>query len=109
MRKFIIFSAFAFGLLIAFSACEKDDEDTGTVVVLNETGYTIITDVRWGDMSVNDERLVSDGDQTTYEDVPAGEIEIWGKVDQEGYVWASFDHTLEPGQNYNFTWNPPDN
>ncbi len=107
MIKRVLMLAAAFGLFFVFAGCEKDEEDFGTVVVINETGFSIITDVRWGEMEENDLRVINDGDQTTYESIPAGDISLWGQIDEEGFGWASYDATLEPDQTLNFTWNPP--
>ncbi len=107
MRKLVLISAVALGLLFAITGCEKDDDDRGTVIVKNETGFSAIVDVRWGDISENDQRTIGNGSETTYENVPAGDIVIWGKIDEEGYVWASYDAHLEANQTYTFTWQPP--
>ncbi len=107
-KLFNLFAVIALtGSLFLAYGCEKDDDEYGNVLVINATGYTIITDVRWGDMEPNEQRTVADGEETLYERVPAGDIEIWGKIDLEGYTWEKEEYNLKPNIQYNFTWTPP--
>ena len=74
----------------------------GFVKVVNNTGSDVWVDVTWGDVSINDERQISDGEDTTYDEIPAGSIEIW--VSFDGNDWYYEYYTLEVCENLKFTW-----
>ena len=74
-------------LLMGFSlACEKEPpvpqceaEKTGTVLVENDTGLTGEFDITWGDVAVNYEKIIYDGNTYLYTNIPAsGHPESYG-------------------------------
>lgn len=67
--------------------CEK--YDYGTVIVKNQTGYTIWVDVTWGSIVTNNERRISNGNSTKYNEVPSGTIEIWGAFDTGDWTYET--------------------
>ena len=80
--------------------CERDQ--VGTVTVKNSTGYSIWTDVTWGNVVENYEKRVSNGSSTKYSNVPAGSIEIW--VSFDGSDWAfNYEH-LSACEDMTYTW-----
>ena len=88
--------------------CEKYHE--GTVTVENSTGYSIWTDVTWGNVVENYEKLLYNGNSYKYTQVPAsghpdsngGTIEIW--VSFDGQDWSFNYENLSPCENMTYTW-----
>ena len=75
----------------------------GTVNVFNDTGFPspITVDVTWGNNLINDERSLGNGKTTTYHEVPAGEITIWGLAYG---TWYYVDTQLDACEDFTFTW-----
>ena len=80
--------------------CER--ERVGTVSVKNSTGYNIWTDVTWGNVTENSERLVYNGNTSQYDNIPAGSIEIW--VSFDGSDWYYEYENLSACEDMTFTW-----
>jgi len=108
---------FATGALFTVSGCTEDPiiescqrDKVGTVTVKNSTGYTIYTDVTWGDYVDNYEKRLSNGSSYKYNNVAAsghpesysGRIEIWASFD--GDDWYYEYENLTPCENLTFTW-----
>ena len=81
-------------------ACERDN--VGTVDVKNNTGYSIWTDVTWGNVVENYEKRLSNGSHYKYTQVPAGSIEIW--VSFDGSDWSFNYENLSACEDMTFTW-----
>ncbi len=97
-------------LLLVTSFCELPDtrpecekNNTGEVFVKNNSSYMIVVDVTWGFSDYNDERRLGPGSATTYENVPAGSVTVWGRVFDEDY-WSSDAAYVTSCETYNFTW-----
>jgi len=108
MKK-ITFIAVLILLMGVMFSCEKEDpipyceeHNVGTVEVKNSTGYNIWTDVTWGDVIVNYETRVSNGGSYTYNDIPAGRIEIW--ISFNGSDWYFEYESLSACEEMTFTW-----
>jgi len=80
--------------------CERDN--VGTVTVKNSTGYSIWTDVTWGNVTENYEKRVSNGSSTKYSNIPAGSIEIWVSFDGSDWVF-NYEH-LSACEDMTYTW-----
>ena len=82
MKKILKYLTMFFAVVvfsIGMSSCTKDDSPTtGSVKVINHTGYSIHVDVTWGNNYYNDERVLSNNYYTTYNDVPNGTVKVWG-------------------------------
>ena len=74
----------------------------GSVSVKNSTGYNIYVDITWGAYLLNDERLLADGENTIYDEVPAGSIKIWVLFD--GTDWLYENETLSVCEDMTYTW-----
>jgi len=100
---------FATGALFAVAACEKEPpipacerDRVGTVTVKNSTGYNIWTDVTWGNVVENYEKLLYNGNSYKYNQIPAGSIEIW--VSFDGQDWYYEYENLSACEDMTFTW-----
>ena len=100
---------FATGALFAVAACEKEPpipacerDRVGTVTVKNSTGYKIWTDVTWGNVVENYEKLLYNGNSYKYTQIPAGSIEIW--VSFDGQDWYYEYESLSACEDMTFTW-----
>lgn len=80
--------------------CEIDN--VGTTKVVNSTGYSIWTDVTWGNYTTNYEKFLKNGGSYKYLDVPAGSIEIW--VSFDGDDWYYNYENLSACENLTYTW-----
>jgi hypothetical protein len=74
----------------------------GSVLVKNNTGYKIYTDVTWGSYNTNDERVLYVGGQTKYNEVKSGSIEIW--VSFDGNDWSYNYENLSDCEDLTYTW-----
>jgi len=86
--------------LVDKPACEKDQ--TGSVKVVNNTGYSIYVDVTWGSSTYNSERYVSNGSSSTYNNVPAGTVTIWASFDRSD--WTSGYTSVSSCSTKTYTW-----
>ena len=84
--------------------CERDN--VGTVTVENRTGRNIWTDVTWGNVVENYEKLLYVGGSYQYNNIPAStRLEIWISLD--GYDWYWYQErviTILPCEDMTFTW-----
>jgi len=80
--------------------CERDR--VGTVTVKNSTGYNIWTDVTWGNVIENYEKLLYNGNSYKYNNIPAGSIEIWASFD--GDDWYYNYESLSSCEDLTYTW-----
>lgn len=109
LRVPLVFAMFA-TILFSCSLFEEEEpfvekcelEKTGSVIVHNETGETIIVDVTEGDDLVNNERTIYEGGSTIYLDILAGNIKIWVSFDGEN--WAYYGPRLEVCEEMEYTW-----
>lgn len=108
MKKLALILTFIIGALI-FSSCHKEDPAPdclrygfGKVTVENLTGWDLFVDVTWGNIEEYDTRLLYHGKSTTYHEIPAGTIDIWGSYDE--YEWSWSTETLTPCEDMIFTW-----
>jgi len=83
----------------------------GTVNVKNDLGYKAEVDVTWGNIDINDERVVYSGNTTTYREIPSGNIYLWVSyyVNELGYVpfWTSWEYNseyLSDCENMTYRW-----
>jgi hypothetical protein len=81
-------------------ACERDN--VGTVTVVNETGYSIYTDVTWGDYNTNYEKMLYDNGSYKYSNVQAGSIEIW--ITFDGEDWSYNYENLSACEDMTYRW-----
>ena len=106
--KRILGILFIIGLL--FVSCEEElpiipdceMNKTGTVNVINKTGYPIYTDITWGVIVTNDEKFLVNKNSFKYEDIPSGSIEIWIKYDGKNWRWSG-EH-LSTCEDMTYTW-----
>ena len=112
MKKFkavlLIWAALMAGVFI-MQSCEKEPprpqceiDNVGTVTVKNSTGYNILTDVTWGNVVENYEKLLYNGNSYKYSQIPAGSIEIW--VSFDGSDWYYEYESLSACEDMTFTW-----
>ena len=80
--------------------CERDR--VGTVTVKNNTGYSIWTDVTWGNVVENYEKRLYNGNSYKYTNVPAGTVEIW--VSFDGDDWYFEYENLSSCEDMTYTW-----
>jgi len=110
MKKLLTFSVIAIAVVL-LTSCETstmfqepcETNQTGTVIVRNETNHGIYVDVTWGSMNENSERWCSNGYSLTYTNVPAGSIKIWGQVASTD-VWEYDTEYLSACEDLEFTW-----
>jgi len=95
--------------IFAFQSCEKEPpipacerDRVGTVTVKNSTGYNIWTDVTWGNVVENYEKLLYNGNSYKYNQIPAGSIEIW--VSFDGQDWSYNYESLSSCEDMTYTW-----
>ena len=99
-----------FGTLLLMTSCEDptpprpqcEIDNVGTVDVKNSTGHSIWTDVTWGNVVENYEKLLYNGNHYKYTRVPAGSIEIW--VSFDGDDWYYEYESLSACEDMTFTW-----
>jgi len=112
MKKFkavlLIWATLMAGVFI-MQSCEKEPprpqceiDNVGTVTVKNSTGYNIWTDVTWGNVVENYEKLLYNGNSYKYSQIPAGSIEIW--VSFDGSDWYYEYENLSACEDMTFTW-----
>lgn len=105
MKKFktILLSVATLIVMLLMASCQEDCEkhNYGSVTVRNNAGFPILVDVTWGGSMYNDERYLSHGRSTTYNEVPSGSARVWGNA---GYGWVSNSIYLSNCQNYTYTW-----
>ena len=109
LSYFFAFIAILSGF-IAFNSCEPPEpprpqceiDRVGTVTVKNSTGYNIWTDVTWGNVVENYEKLLYNGSSYKYNNIPAGGIEIWATFD--GSDWVYNNEYLTSCQDMTYTW-----
>lgn len=94
---------------IAFTSCKKEEPlpdclryEFGQVTIENETGWDLYVDVTFNDYEEYDTRLLFHGQSYTYEEIPAGVIDIWGSYDYEEWSWETED--LSSCEDLVFTW-----
>ena len=103
MKKIVLFFAFFLTFLFACTKPEKcETNNTGSVKVTNNTGFNIAVDVTWGSSTYNDERTIYNGNYTTYSNVPAGYVEVWGSFD--AVDWYVDDLYVSSCETSTFTW-----
>lgn len=95
--------------LFIVASCETEppipyceEHNVGTTTVKNSTGYNIWTDVTWGNVVENYEKLLYNGNSYKYSDVPAGTIEIW--VSFDGSDWYYEYENLSACEDLTYTW-----
>lgn len=89
--------------------CEKNN--TGSVIVTNNTGEVIYVDVSTSDNHyINDERRLANGAKTTY-DIPVGNdiawgipASVWTGNSSDDYSWYQLPVTVEQCKTYNVSW-----
>lgn len=98
---------FLIGLItLFFTGCEVEPPTPdcelnryGTVIVKNDTDFKIEVDVTWGNVDINDERVLYLGSRTTYTKVPSGKIYLWvsSYIDEPGYTpfWTDWEYNSE--------------
>ena len=108
MKKLALILTFLIGALI-FSSCEKEEPlpdclryNYGQVTVENLTGWDLFVDVTWGNIEEYDTRLLYHGRSTTYHEIPAGIIDVWGSYDE--YEWSWQEERLASCEDMVFTW-----
>jgi len=112
MKRLLLF-VFALSFLLTgvatFTGCEVEPpvppcerDNVGTVTVKNSTGYKIWTDVTWGNVTENYEKLLYNGNSYKYSNIPAGSIEIWASFD--GNDWYYDYENLSACEDLTFTW-----
>jgi hypothetical protein len=93
--------------MLLFANCTEvekcETNNTGSVKVVNHSGFNLIVDVTWGSYTYNDERTLYNGNYTTYSNVPAGYVEIWGSFD--GINWSVGDLRVNACETSTYTWN----
>jgi len=102
--------ALFFGVLLLTTSCEEPEppkpdceiNNYGSVTVKNSTGYNIWTDVTWGNITENYEKLLYNGNAYKYNRVHAGSIEIW--VTFDGDDWYYNYESLSPCEDMTYTW-----
>ena len=103
MKRFFLLMSMIVVMILGFNCCETEEpceqNNYGTVIVKNQTGYDILVDVM--DDGWISERYLSNGSQTTYDRVSAGDISIWG---YNGQNEAIEDHYLSSCEEFTFTW-----
>jgi len=111
MKRFaLIFStAFIVAIAISFMGCEEEPDkkdcevkNYGKVIVKNKTGYDICVDVTEGSSDYNNEKWISPGSQTTYNEIDAGTIKVWASYD--GDSWSKERHNLSSCEEFTYTW-----
>ena len=113
MKKISVLStifALFIGLTFFLTSCEPPEpprpqceiDNVGTVTVKNSTGYNIWTDVTWGNVVENYEKLLYNGNSYKYSNIPAGSIEIW--VSFDGNDWYYEYESLSACEDMTFTW-----
>lgn len=106
MRKYLLQFVLVLALLGVAISCEKipycEREHVGITTVENLTGYPADVDVTWGDVEINYEVFLYDGESHTYYDIPAGIIEIWIKF--EGEEWQYQYEDLGVCEDMTFRW-----
>ncbi|MFP4024560.1 MAG: hypothetical protein ACLFVR_08535 [Thiohalospira sp.] len=111
MKTKILSVIFFFISLFFIASCDEEDsrpdcevDNYGTVIVKNSTGSSIYVDVTWGSSDYNDERKLSNGSQTTYNRVNAGDIKVWGSyTGLDGWKYKST--YLSSCDEVTMTWN----
>ena len=119
MKKLLSILCLAIGLFIA--GCEKEPsvpqceaEKTGTVLVENDTGLTGEFDITWGDVAVNYEKTLYNGNTYLYTNIPAsghpesygGTIELWVRL-KVGNAWTEWlynEENLSPCEEMEYRW-----
>ena len=81
---------------------ECEVEYWGDVIVENQTGYSIWTDVTFNDVDINHEEYLRDRTSYRYMYVPSGSIEIWLSYDGNDWVWEY--ENLSACEELTFTW-----
>lgn len=111
IKKFFKFATLAlmFIGIIAFTGCEPVDTTPdcekyhyGSVTVINKTGYKIWVNVTWGSSEYNNEKMLYNGGNTIYYEVPSGSIRIWGSFD--GDNWQYDNNYLSDCEELRYTW-----
>lgn len=108
--KSIIFSTVLITIMaMFFTGCEEEPDkkdcevkNYGKVIVKNKTGYEICVDVTEGSSDYNNEKWISSGSQTTYNEIDAGTITVWASYD--GSNWSKEKHSLSSCEEYTYTW-----
>ena len=108
MKKLALILTFILGVIL-FSSCEKEYPmadcerySYGQVTIENLTGWDLFVDVTWGNIEEYDTRLLSHGRSTTYHEIPAGIIDVWGSYDE--YEWSWQEERLTSCEDMIFTW-----
>jgi len=105
--KFFSLALFAiamfFGTFMVLTSCEEvvqlepcEQNNTGTFIVQNTTGYTV-----WVDVDDMDERKLYHGGQTTYYNVPAGTRRMYIDL---GDGWQYLTQHLNACETLTYTW-----
>jgi len=100
----IFVMAMIFGAPMVFTSCEDltpalepcEQNNTGTFIVQNTTGYTV-----WVDVNNIDERKLYHGGQTTYYNVPAGTNKLYIDL---GDGWQYNTQYLSACETITYTW-----
>jgi len=82
------------------SACERDG--TGTVKVINKTGYSIWVDCTYSSNGTNYEKKLYNGGSYTYT-MDKGSIYIWASLDDRD-SWTRNSYYLAECENMTYTW-----
>lgn len=97
-----------FIMTFGFCSCETEEDckanNYGTVVVKNNTSTKIIVDVTEGSSEYNDERWIFVGSSTTYNNIDAGNITVWGSRSGDQGSWYRDSYNLSSCEEYTYTW-----
>ena len=111
LQKLILYFALLSFLAgaIAFTSCKKEEPlpdcyiyKFGMVTIENATGYDLFVDVTFDNYDEYDTRLLFPNQSHTYEEIPAGPVDIWASFDEIEWTWE--EDNLSACEDMTFTW-----
>ncbi len=91
--------------LTVFNSCEETST-TGSVIVKNSTGSSIIVDINDSNGTWKGERTLSDGNSTTYSNCEAGSVDGAARFVGGSTWYYSSTRSLSVGGSVTITWYP---